>query len=68
MAKSKLPPRSGSLALRQLNPIHKKGRKSLKFFLKPMLRFYTPKNVRKPLYVFMGCGNGALAYNWLIVN
>ena len=25
MVKSKLPPRYGSLALRQLNPIHKRG-------------------------------------------
>ena len=29
--KSKLPPRNGSLAVRQLNPIHKKG--AIKFFL-----------------------------------
>ena len=30
--RSKLPPLSGSVALRQLNPIHKKGEEAIKFF------------------------------------
>ena len=33
VAKSKVPPRSGSVALRQLNPIHKKEPQSFSFFL-----------------------------------
>ena len=32
MVKTKLCPRSGSVVLTQLNPIHKKGPKSLLFF------------------------------------
>ena len=39
VVKSKLPPRSGSEALRQLNPIHKNGPQSffiLNFFLFPI--------------------------------
>ena len=43
MVKSKLSPCSGSVALRQLNPIHKKGTKS--FLSKIMQKFYSHINL-----------------------
>ena len=36
LVKSKLPPRSGSVVLSQLNPIHEKGPKSSQFILLPI--------------------------------
>ena len=52
MVKSKLLPRSGSVGLRQLNAIHKKGHKVLKVF------FSSKSNCKISLKIYMQIING----------